>query len=194
MKYNLEKEIKQQMKYCEGNEEETSVIFEYPDPAQTEFVLEDESVLLEDRLHLMCYRAFRLYLEYNAQFHTLIKSLFEMTNNAKKPGNHMMEMHFLDAGEERISITKEDPDWAYAIAVFSIFDSKYLNLRFCVKFHLDENGEMQKTCFLEQYHKDGIRILGDVAEIDGKYRTEYLSQPKWTERLYLPNGAEWERV
>lgn len=38
MKYNLEKEIKQQMKYCEGNEEETSVIFEYPDPAETEFV------------------------------------------------------------------------------------------------------------------------------------------------------------
>lgn len=38
MKYNLEKEIKQQMKYCEGNEEGTSVILEYPDPAEAEFV------------------------------------------------------------------------------------------------------------------------------------------------------------
>ena len=36
MKYNLEKEIKQQMERYETDIEETSIIFEYPDPAKTE--------------------------------------------------------------------------------------------------------------------------------------------------------------
>lgn len=38
MKYNLEKEIKQQMEQYEPDTEETSILFEYPDPAKTEFV------------------------------------------------------------------------------------------------------------------------------------------------------------
>lgn len=178
MKYNLEKEIKQQMERYETDTEETSIIFEYPDPAKTEFDLDNEKglTILEEELHLLCYLSFKIYLENYIPFILAYNYFFEKVKEIKKPVSYVMELSLYNAEKDKIKIKKNELCWTYARASFPVLERKNLCCQCIVELYGDKNGELHEACYLEQYNKKDISALNGVCP---------------TKRLPLPNGEVW---